>query len=65
MKYYPAYLDLRERPCLVIGGGTVAERKTFSLLEAGADVTVISPSLSSKLHELLPVGQDHPYKEEF
>ena len=57
MKYYPAYLDLRDRPCLVIGGGAVAERKALSLLEAGADVTVVSPSLSGKLHELSLSGK--------
>jgi precorrin-2 dehydrogenase/sirohydrochlorin ferrochelatase len=57
MKYYPAYLDLRERPCVVIGGGATAERKTLSLLEAGADVTVISPSLTRKLHELSGSGK--------
>ncbi len=57
MKYYPAYLDLRERPCLVIGGGAVAERKTLALLEAGAVVTIISPMLTSKLHELSDSGK--------
>lgn len=57
MKYYPVYLDLRERPCVIIGGGGVAERKTLSLLEAGADVTIISPALTSKLHELSESGK--------
>jgi len=57
MKYYPAYLDLRERPCLVIGGGAVAERKALALLEAGAVVTIISPMLTSKLHELSDSGK--------
>ena len=57
MKYYPAYLDLRERPCLVIGGGAVAERKSLALLEAGAVVTIISPMLTSKLHELSDAGK--------
>jgi precorrin-2 dehydrogenase/sirohydrochlorin ferrochelatase len=56
MKYYPAYLDLRKRPCLVIGGGAVAERKTLSLIEAGADITVISPTLTPKLHALSASG---------
>ena len=60
MKYYPIYLDLRERPCVVIGGGRVAERKALSLLEAGADVTVVSPSLSPKLRATL--GQLHAGK---
>lgn len=57
MKYYPIYLDLRERPCLVIGGGRVAERKTLSLLEAGADVSIVSPELSPKLRELSVAGK--------
>lgn len=56
MKYYPVYLDLRGRPCLVIGGGTVAERKVQSLLEAGAVVTVVSPTLTSKLLDLSRSG---------
>ncbi len=57
MKFYPAYLDLRDRPCLVVGGGTVAERKALSLLEAGADVTIVSPDLTSKLQELSRTGK--------
>ncbi len=57
MKYYPVYLDMRGRPCLVIGGGTVAERKTLTLLEAGADVTVVSPALTAKLQELSRSGR--------
>ncbi len=57
MKHYPIYLDLRERPCAVIGGGRVAERKALALLEAGADVTVVSPSLTPKLHELAASGK--------
>lgn len=57
MRYYPAYLDLRDRACIVIGGGAVAERKALSLLEAGADVTIISPSLTPKLRELSDSGK--------
>jgi len=57
MKYYPAYLDLRERPCVVIGGGAVAERKALALLEAGAAVTIISPMLTPKLHDLSESGK--------
>jgi precorrin-2 dehydrogenase / sirohydrochlorin ferrochelatase len=57
MKYFPVYLELRERPCVVIGGGAVAERKTLSLLEAGADVTIVSPTLTQKLQELSIAGK--------
>jgi precorrin-2 dehydrogenase/sirohydrochlorin ferrochelatase len=57
MKYYPAFLDLRERSCVVVGGGRVAERKALSLLEAGANVTIVSPSLTHKLQELSSSGK--------
>jgi len=57
MRYYPVFLDLRDRSCLVIGGGAVAERKAMSLIEAGAEVTVVSPALTPKLHELAGSGK--------
>ena len=49
MKYYPIFLDLRAYPCLVIGGGTVAERKVQSLLQAHGQVTVISATCTPQL----------------
>jgi precorrin-2 dehydrogenase/sirohydrochlorin ferrochelatase len=56
MRYYPVYLDLRDRPCVIVGGGRVAERKALSLLEAGADVTIVSPTLTPKLETLFLSG---------
>jgi len=52
MNYYPIFLRVAERPCLVIGGGRVAEQKVESLLRAGAKVTVISPQLTRRLSTL-------------
>lgn len=49
MHYYPLFLNLKGRPVAVIGGGAVAERKIATLLKAGAAVTVISPTLTSRL----------------
>src|ERR1700730_2494810 len=46
---YPVALSLRGRRVLVVGGGSVAERKIRGLLEAEAAVTVISPTLSTAL----------------
>lgn len=65
MKFYPAYLDLRDRPCLVVGGGPVAERKALLLFDAGAAVTVISPSLTPKLQSLSDSGKIAHRQKEF
>lgn len=56
MRYYPAYLDLKGRKCVVVGGGKVASRKVGSLLKAGARVTVVSPQLCPVLLRLKERG---------
>jgi uroporphyrin-III C-methyltransferase / precorrin-2 dehydrogenase / sirohydrochlorin ferrochelatase len=53
---YPAFLRLRGRPCVVVGGGAVAEDKVLGLLDAGACVTVVSPQLSRRLEDLTEQG---------
>jgi len=45
-------LDVKDRPCIVVGGGDEATEKTTRLLDAGARVTVISPNLSDELKVL-------------
>jgi siroheme synthase-like protein len=49
MSYFPIFLEMTGRRALVIGGGTVAERKVASLLEAGAQITVISPDTTETI----------------
>ena len=56
MKYYPVYLDIRNRNCLVVGGGAVGTRKVMTLLNCGATVTVVSPAASEQLLELADNG---------
>jgi siroheme synthase-like protein len=51
--YYPVYIELRGQPCVVIGGGKIAEGKVEGLLAARANVTVISPDLTVHLRELV------------
>jgi precorrin-2 dehydrogenase/sirohydrochlorin ferrochelatase len=48
-QYYPAFLDISGRSCVIIGGGKVAERKAMSLLRLGASVTVVSPGITQTL----------------
>lgn len=52
MKYYPVQLDIRRRPCLVVGGGAVGTRKVRTLVDCGADVTVVSPEATKPLMDL-------------
>jgi uroporphyrin-III C-methyltransferase/precorrin-2 dehydrogenase/sirohydrochlorin ferrochelatase len=47
--FLPIFLDLREQPCLVVGGGEVAARKCALLARAGARVTVLAPALGPQL----------------
>jgi precorrin-2 dehydrogenase / sirohydrochlorin ferrochelatase len=65
--YYPVFLALEGRPCLVVGGGSVAEGKVRGLMSAGARVTVVSPTLGPALRELADDGRlryvDRPYRQ--
>ncbi len=56
MKYYPVHLDINNRNCLVVGGGSVGTRKVKTLLDCGARVTVASPEISQQLRELAASG---------
>ncbi len=56
MDFLPIFLNIRERACLVVGGGSVAERKVSLLLDAGARVTIVSPELCPGLRELHEQG---------
>lgn len=65
MRYYPIFLDMAGRMCVVVGGGQVAERKVLSLIEAGADVTVVSPGLTKALTALVRSGRVSAVKRAF
>jgi precorrin-2 dehydrogenase/sirohydrochlorin ferrochelatase len=52
LPYYPIFLNLQGKKCVVVGGGEVALRKVERVLESGADVTVVSPSLDPGLAQL-------------
>ena len=54
LRHYPIFLDLKDRPVLVVGAGKVALRKTKGLLEAGARITVVAPECEPEF-ESLPV----------
>jgi len=55
--YYPVYIEMRGQPCVVIGGGKIAEGKVDGLLAAQANVTVVSPDLTAHLDDLVEQEQ--------
>lgn len=57
MGYYPVFIEMSGRRCLVVGGGVVGERKVEGLLAADADVTVLSPTLTAALQTLFGAGR--------
>ena len=57
MTYFPAFLNLEGRSCLVVGGGKVAARKLRPLLKAGAEVVVVAPALASDVARLVAAGR--------
>ena len=54
---YPVFLAIEGKPCLVVGGGRVAHRKTLDLLECGASVTVVAESAAPEMTELAAQGK--------
>lgn len=57
MAYYPIFVELDGRRCVIIGGGSVGERKVEGLLAAGAVVHVVGPTLTATLAELAASGR--------
>lgn len=55
--YYPAFINLSGKKCVVVGGGKVAERKVLSLLRSGANVAVISPAITNILKKYKEKGK--------
>lgn len=56
MDFLPIFLNIKDRNCLVVGGGEVAARKTALLLKAGARASIVSPNLNDELYNLFQRG---------
>ena len=68
MDYFPIFLSLKNKPCLVVGGGAIAVRKIELLIKADADITVIAPEITTALTTLqnrYPINiQQRPFLNE-
>src|SRR5579875_1838047 len=51
LELLPVFLNVKDLPCLVVGGGRIATRKIGKLVQAGAEVSVISPEVTEQVQE--------------
>ncbi|MGI6686134.1 MAG: precorrin-2 dehydrogenase/sirohydrochlorin ferrochelatase family protein [Bacillota bacterium] len=65
VNYYPLFINLNKIKCLVIGGGEVAYRKTLSLKEAGAKITLISPKVIPAFLPMVEKGEINLIKRKY
>lgn len=56
-RYYPIFVNLVDKPVIVIGGGAVACEKVAGLRKAGACITLVSPALAPELRDLAEAGE--------
>ena len=55
--YYPVFIDVKGRNCVIIGGGNIGEEKVHKLLDCEAKVVVISPEVNQGVQELVGKGR--------
>ena len=54
--FYPVFLNLKGRRCIVIGGGRIAEGKVLKLIDTGAKIIVISPDATPAIQDAASAG---------
>lgn len=56
MSYFPMFIELKGKRCLVVGGGRIALRKIEVLKEFGADLLVVSPVISQEILQITEIS---------
>ncbi|ODS24965.1 uroporphyrinogen-III C-methyltransferase [Candidatus Endobugula sertula] len=62
MNYMPFFFNLKNRPCLIVGGGSIATRKARLLEKAGAKLMVVAPYISAEMQELITRSGGKAYR---
>lgn len=65
MAYFPLFVELKEKPVLVVGGGVVAARRIRTLAEFGCRITVVSPRITDELLKMTEQGTIFWKEEEY
>ncbi len=65
MNYFPIFLDIKQRHCLLVGGGDIATRKGRLLAKAGARLRVVAPLISDELRQLTSVDAGELHQREY
>ncbi len=61
MAYFPMFIEIENKNCLIVGGGTVALRKVQVLLDFGAKVHVVAPEILPEICAMEVMGVSlHP-----
>ena len=63
--YYPVFLDVRDRSCVIVGGGQIAEGKIAALLESGARIRMVSPEVTDEIQDMADSGAVRLDKREY
>ena len=65
LDYFPAFLQLDDRRCLLVGAGEIAARKARLLLAAGAKVTVVAPDSGAVIADMVATDRLRVLKRKF
>ena len=63
--FYPVFLNLTGRRCVIIGGGQIATGKISKLLDSGANIVVISPDVTEEIQNLSANGFTELYLRKY